>query len=442
MITLLVQRHPAQSDQGLASAPANTRTNHSSKVFPLQRATGSQGEQRAPHAQEQNSDITLLVQRTIAFGHNFGRVAVHDLSDASKARPIVSEPGDKHEREADRAAEQIMRMDDAGEPQSRAGVSRAANEGGGLALHGAGKALDPEVRRFFESRFGYSFADVRVHSDQPAGKSARDLKARAYTIGRDIAFAPGEYRPESTAGRGLLAHELAHVVQQTRTPGQSQVGPTAAPLSRAPAGKVQRKLIATGDATGFAALANSVIAVQYEVVVSAAGEVSLRRTSVQGPLTSDAQELVSVLTSVINDSKVTTIEFIRGTTSVRVSDQRVLIGSYPQGKIDLDDIERFGFGVGQGITAGSTLVHEIQEQYRKQVFGEAVGTAHAAGVAAEERAAGATRGTETVRRISSTTIEIMVPYTYPDGRIVEVTFTVTSGNVTSVTRNTRGAPTP
>jgi hypothetical protein len=125
-----------------------------------------------------------------------------------------------------------------------------------------------------------------------------------------------------------------------------------------------------------------------------------------------------------------------------VSDQRVLIGSYPQGKIDLDDIERFGFGVGQGITAGSTLVHEIQEQYRKQVFGEAVGTAHAAGVAAEERAAGATRGTETVRRISSTTIEIMVPYTYPDGRIVEVTFTVTSGNVTSVTRNTRGAPTP
>jgi hypothetical protein len=117
-----------------------------------------------------------------------------------------------------------------------------------------------------------------------------------------------------------------------------------------------------------------------------------------------------------------------------------MIGSYPQGKIDLDDIERFGFGVGQGITAGSALTHEIQEQYRKQVHGEAIGPAHASGIAAEERAAGARRGSGTVRQISATTLEYTIPYTYPDGRIVEVIFTVTNGNVTNVTRRTRRTP--
>lgn len=79
-----------------------------------------------------------------------------------------------------------------------------------------GKPLDPSVRAPMEARFGYDFGNVRIHLDAASAACARALDARAYTIGSDIAFAAGEYAPESAAGRTLIAHELAHVVQQSR----------------------------------------------------------------------------------------------------------------------------------------------------------------------------------------------------------------------------------
>jgi peptidoglycan/xylan/chitin deacetylase (PgdA/CDA1 family) len=77
-----------------------------------------------------------------------------------------------------------------------------------------GRALDPPLRALFEQRFGRSFAGVRVHTGADASLSADALGASAYTVGRDIAFGRGRYRPGSVTGRGLLAHELAHVAQQ------------------------------------------------------------------------------------------------------------------------------------------------------------------------------------------------------------------------------------
>lgn len=70
-----------------------------------------------------------------------------------------------------------------------------------------------------EGRFGHSFSQVRVHADDLAGESARRVGALAYTVGQDIAFAPGQYRPDTSAGMHLLAHELNHVVLQQHTPG-------------------------------------------------------------------------------------------------------------------------------------------------------------------------------------------------------------------------------
>jgi hypothetical protein len=66
-----------------------------------------------------------------------------------------------------------------------------------------------------ESRFGYDFSRVRVHADTRAAASARAVSARAYTVGRDVVFAAGQYAPQTGVGRRLLAHELAHVVQQS-----------------------------------------------------------------------------------------------------------------------------------------------------------------------------------------------------------------------------------
>ncbi len=77
-----------------------------------------------------------------------------------------------------------------------------------------GGALGKSVRLDFERRFGHDFGRVRVHTGAEATESARDLSARAYTIGSDIVFGQGQYEPGTQEGRKLLAHELTHVVQQ------------------------------------------------------------------------------------------------------------------------------------------------------------------------------------------------------------------------------------
>ena len=65
-----------------------------------------------------------------------------------------------------------------------------------------------------ESRFGYDFSGVRIHDDARAAESSRAVDAKAYAVGADIAFGPGQYAPHTPQGRWLLAHELAHTVQQ------------------------------------------------------------------------------------------------------------------------------------------------------------------------------------------------------------------------------------
>jgi hypothetical protein len=77
-----------------------------------------------------------------------------------------------------------------------------------------GEALPQGTRELMESRFGESFDGVRIHADEEAAASADALDANAYTTGRDVYFAQDQYAPASPDGQRLLAHELAHVVQQ------------------------------------------------------------------------------------------------------------------------------------------------------------------------------------------------------------------------------------
>ncbi|HBY61131.1 MAG TPA: hypothetical protein DEH78_15015 [Solibacterales bacterium] len=78
-----------------------------------------------------------------------------------------------------------------------------------------GSPLDPHVRSGMETRFGHTFGDVRIHADARAAESATAVGALAYTFGRHVVFNTGQYNPRSRAGNHLLAHELAHVVQQS-----------------------------------------------------------------------------------------------------------------------------------------------------------------------------------------------------------------------------------
>jgi hypothetical protein len=152
---------------------------------------------------------------------------------------VVGEIDDPLEHEADHVAAQVMRMPEpglsvtAGPPQlSRKcadceeedklrrnpfGPQAAAGEAPEMvhhALRSPGRPLDAETRAHFEPRFGHDFSRVRIHSDASAAASARSVDARAYTFGSDIVFAAGEFSPGTSAGQRLLAHELAHTVQQ------------------------------------------------------------------------------------------------------------------------------------------------------------------------------------------------------------------------------------
>ncbi len=83
------------------------------------------------------------------------------------------------------------------------------------ATHRApGQPLPAGLQTELESSAGVDLGDVRVHTDAAAGAAAHAMQARAYTVGRDIHFAPGQYDPSSAGGRHLIAHETAHTIQQ------------------------------------------------------------------------------------------------------------------------------------------------------------------------------------------------------------------------------------
>ena len=85
-------------------------------------------------------------------------------------------------------------------------------------LRSPGRPLDPSTRRFMEPRFGHDFSRVRIHDGTQAAESAKAVKAAAYTVGNHVVFGAGQYAPETDAGQSLLAHELVHVMQQSRHP--------------------------------------------------------------------------------------------------------------------------------------------------------------------------------------------------------------------------------
>lgn len=95
-------------------------------------------------------------------------------------------------------------------------VQQAAGNAGMGVLLGQGRPLDPDLQASFEPTLGRDLGGVRIHDDERAAAAAKELAAEAFTIGDDIAFAAGRYRPGSSAGRALIAHELVHVVQQAR----------------------------------------------------------------------------------------------------------------------------------------------------------------------------------------------------------------------------------
>jgi hypothetical protein len=137
----------------------------------------------------------------------------------------IGASNDPLEREADRVAEQVMAMPlnsgiNATPPRIQR-FSGQASDGLTTApasvdrvLASSGRPLEPALRQDMESRFGYDFSQVRVHTGGDAEQSARDVNAQAYTVGGNVVFGEGRFASDSHEGQRLIAHELVHVVQQ------------------------------------------------------------------------------------------------------------------------------------------------------------------------------------------------------------------------------------
>jgi hypothetical protein len=146
---------------------------------------------------------------------------------------VIGQPGDRYEREADQVADQLVHNLQA-EPQQaeilepRSPLMPASSHGTfhgmsippGIAarIHSAqngGYPVDTKLQRQVEASTGEDFKDVRIHTDAEADVLNRDLGALAFTIGRDVFFRAGCYKPNQKEGQRLIAHELTHVVQQS-----------------------------------------------------------------------------------------------------------------------------------------------------------------------------------------------------------------------------------
>jgi hypothetical protein len=171
-------------------------------------------------------DHGLRATRDIA--DNLALQSLH-ASGAIRAKLLVGSAGDPAEAEADRMAMSALQGGSGctcapGRPacascrqnatvrRKTRGATAAPATIGNLGL-GAGRHLGDAERGFFESRMQADFSAVRLHDDAHAARANAQLEARAFTFGNDIAFARGEYQPHTSAGRELIAHELAHVVQ-------------------------------------------------------------------------------------------------------------------------------------------------------------------------------------------------------------------------------------
>jgi hypothetical protein len=152
-----------------------------------------------------------------------------DIAELEHVRtPVVEAPAPAEREQATPASlaasvgnhnfgQLLSRMQD-GEGILPSGVAHPAIESAIAAARGSGTPLEGSLASSFGDSLGHSVADVRVHTDSTAAALTRAVSARAFATGTDIFFAPGEYNPGSSAGRELIAHEVAHTDQQRGAP--------------------------------------------------------------------------------------------------------------------------------------------------------------------------------------------------------------------------------
>lgn len=223
-------------------------------------ATAAPQEQRSRPAPARRPEPPLRVSDP---GDASEREAVRIASIVARGEPGPARAGERFT--ADIARSKCAECEAAGgscagcEEEEEPGVMRSA-ESPGAGVAGAraavasaraseGAALPGRLRDFFADRMGASFDAVRVHDGPAAARAARSVSARAFTVGRDVVFGAGQFRPDTVSGRELIAHELVHTLQRDDAMVRRQVETQPAPAQPAPAPAPRRPAAGTAAAT-------------------------------------------------------------------------------------------------------------------------------------------------------------------------------------------------
>ncbi|WP_089810106.1 eCIS core domain-containing protein [Halogeometricum rufum] len=189
------------------------------------RSDGSPSEARDERAAERTARrvVTTPERSPDGVGTDAGHGST-ETTDAGETDARESDSGLSTEGESGAAV--VRRASDAPATGSGEGLSPRGTASGG------GEPIPPSVRAFFEPRFGRDFGHVRLHTGGRAAAASEALDARAFTYGSDIYFGANQYDSETSSGRELIAHELAHVEQQSnggvpevRRQSESDAGP-------------------------------------------------------------------------------------------------------------------------------------------------------------------------------------------------------------------------
>jgi hypothetical protein len=267
-------------------------------------------------------------------------------------------------------------------------------------LRSPGQPLDPSTRAFMEPRFGHDFSNVRVHSDSRAAESARNVSALAYTTGNDLVFGPGQYTPGTTTGRRLVAHELAHVVQQdgaelgsgTKEMGISESSAHETEADRAadsvtnltsvsalahvgrPAiqRKVEMRDVGRGEQSGFARLPELVTrlnAMSAGLTFSIKGQELAYEIKAGGTLSGfDNQMKTFIDQGVVIPFRLTNRHGLLG-DKVSGFNDRVLEDAWSSGYVDIDDLL-----ASSDLGLQSVLVHFLRERSATPNYARRIGS--------------------------------------------------------------------
>ncbi len=153
--------------------------------------------------------ITPLVQRQVEPEEEEEEEPIQAKPITEQITPLIQRQAESEESEEEEE-EPIQTKGNSSSPA----VATPDVESSINSLRRGGRPLPEPLRNYFEPRFGYDFSRVRVHTDSKASETAKAINAKAFTTGKDVVFGTGQYSPETSSGKRLLAHELTHVSQQ------------------------------------------------------------------------------------------------------------------------------------------------------------------------------------------------------------------------------------